>query len=116
MPCRAQQFEIHTRPFHIRIGQGGPGWISPFVAHALALQNPQLVYGLLFRAVSQTLLHIAADARRLGARIGFLTVLHTDAVLPFPLRQALDRVDKQLDRLIGSERESDGWAHFRLLS
>ena len=23
-----------------------------------------------------------------------------DAVLPFPLRQALDRVDKQLDRLI----------------
>ena len=44
---------------------------------ALALQNPQLVYGLLFRAVSQTLLEIAADPRRLGARIGFLAVLHT---------------------------------------
>jgi len=43
----------------------------------LALQNPQLVYGLLFRAVSQTLLEIAADPRRLGARIGFLAVLHT---------------------------------------
>jgi len=43
----------------------------------LALQNPRLVYGLLFRAVSQTLLEIAADPRRLGAQIGFLAVLHT---------------------------------------
>lgn len=43
----------------------------------LALQNAQLVYGLLFRAVSQTLLEIAADPRRLGAQIGFLAVLHS---------------------------------------
>jgi len=43
----------------------------------LALQNPPLVYGLLFRAVAQTLLEIAADPRHLGARIGFLAVLHT---------------------------------------
>ena len=43
----------------------------------LALQNPRLVYGLLFRAVSETLLTIAADPRRLGAHIGFLAVLHT---------------------------------------
>jgi len=31
----------------------------------------------LFRAVSQTLLEIAADPRHLGAQIGFLAVLHT---------------------------------------
>src|SRR5450755_3569837 len=43
----------------------------------LILQNAQLVYGLLFRAVSQTLLEIAADPRHLGAKIGFLAVLHT---------------------------------------
>ena len=43
----------------------------------LALQNQQLVYGLLFRAVSQTLLEIAADPRHLGAQTGFLAVLHT---------------------------------------
>ena len=43
----------------------------------LILQNAPLVYGLLFRAVSQTLLEIAADPRRLGAQIGFLAVLHT---------------------------------------
>jgi hypothetical protein len=43
----------------------------------LALQNPRLVYGLLFRAASETLLEVAADPRHLGARIGFLAVLHT---------------------------------------
>jgi hypothetical protein len=43
----------------------------------LTLQNQQLVYGLLFRAVSQTLLEIAADPRHLGAQIGFLAVLHS---------------------------------------
>ena len=44
---------------------------------ALALQNPRLIYGMLFRAVSETLLTIAADRRHLGAHIGFLAVLHT---------------------------------------
>jgi hypothetical protein len=43
----------------------------------LALQNQKVVYNLLFRAVSQTLLEIAADRKHLGARIGFLAVLHT---------------------------------------
>jgi hypothetical protein len=43
----------------------------------LSLQNQRLVYGILFRAVSETLLTIAADPRRLGAHLGFLAVLHT---------------------------------------
>lgn len=43
----------------------------------LALQNQRVFYNLLFRAVSQTLLEIAADPRHLGAQIGFLAVLHT---------------------------------------
>ena len=43
----------------------------------LALQNQSLIYGILFRAVSETLLTIAADPRRLGAQVGFLAVLHT---------------------------------------
>lgn len=49
----------------------------PALLAPLALQNPQLVYGLLFRAVSQTLLQIAATPRHLGARLGFLAILHT---------------------------------------
>jgi hypothetical protein len=43
----------------------------------LALQNQRLFYGLLFRAISQTLLETAADPRLLGVQIGFLAVLHT---------------------------------------
>jgi hypothetical protein len=44
---------------------------------ALALQNAREIYGILFRAASETLLTIAADPKRLGAAIGFLAVLHT---------------------------------------
>ena len=43
----------------------------------LALQNPRLLYGLLFRTVAQTLQDIAADPKHLGAEIGGLAVLHT---------------------------------------
>ena len=43
----------------------------------LALQNAREIYGILFRAASETLLSIAADPKRLGAAIGFLAVLHT---------------------------------------
>jgi len=43
----------------------------------LALQNKQELYGLLFRAVSQTLLRIGADPNHLGAQLGFTAVLHT---------------------------------------
>src|SRR6188472_3822176 len=43
----------------------------------LALQNRRVVYSLLFRAASETLLELAADPRRLGAQIGVTAVLHT---------------------------------------
>jgi hypothetical protein len=45
--------------------------------NALALANKRVVYGVLFDAVSRTLLEVAANPRHLGARIGFLAVLHT---------------------------------------
>src|SRR5262249_3579287 len=49
----------------------------PHLLAPLALQNKALVYGLLFRAAAETLLEIAADPQHLGAKIGFLAVLHT---------------------------------------
>ena len=45
--------------------------------NALALANPRVVYGVLFDAVAQTLLEVAANPKHLGARIGFLSILHT---------------------------------------
>ena len=43
----------------------------------IAYQNKAVVYDLLFRAASETMLTIAADPRHLGARIGITAVLHT---------------------------------------
>lgn len=43
----------------------------------LALANQRVVYGLLFRAAAETLSQVAAEPKHLGARIGFLAVLHT---------------------------------------
>src|SRR5271169_6671098 len=44
---------------------------------AMAYQNKDLVYGILFRATAETLCTIAADPQHLGAEIGFFAVLHS---------------------------------------
>jgi hypothetical protein len=44
---------------------------------SVAFQNKAVVYDLLFKAASETMLTIAADPRHLGARIGITAVLHT---------------------------------------
>jgi hypothetical protein len=44
---------------------------------AIAFHNKAIVYDLLFRAASETMMTIAADAKHLGARIGITAVLHT---------------------------------------
>ena len=41
------------------------------------LQNKRVLYELLFRSAAATLLEVAANAKHLGAEIGFLCVLHT---------------------------------------
>jgi hypothetical protein len=43
----------------------------------IALRNPKVVYALLFKAASRTLLELARDPKFLGAEIGFTAVLHT---------------------------------------
>ncbi|OJI94144.1 transposase-like zinc-binding protein [Planktotalea frisia] len=43
----------------------------------IAYWNKKAVYGLLFRASAQAVTTIAADPKRLGARVGMTSVLHT---------------------------------------
>jgi hypothetical protein len=43
----------------------------------IAYYNKAVIYALLFQAAAETLLTIAADPKRLGARIGLTMVLHT---------------------------------------
>ena len=49
----------------------------PAAVAALAYQNKDVVYAILFRAAAQTLLTIGADPRHLGCRLGVTLVLHT---------------------------------------
>ena len=49
----------------------------PHALNPLCQRHPRLLYDLLFRASAQTMLEVAADPRHLGARIGFLSILHT---------------------------------------
>jgi hypothetical protein len=44
---------------------------------AIAYQNKEVVYGILFQVTAETLKTIAADAQHLGAEIGFFAVLHS---------------------------------------
>lgn len=43
----------------------------------IAYWNKRAMYGLLFKASAETVMTIAADPRRLGARVGMTSVLHT---------------------------------------
>ncbi|MEM8761669.1 MAG: IS91 family transposase [Pseudomonadota bacterium] len=43
----------------------------------IAYWNKRALYGLLFRAPAETVRTIAADPKRLGARVGFTSVLHS---------------------------------------
>ena len=43
----------------------------------VAFWNKKAVYGLLFKASAQTVMTIAADPKRMGARVGMTSVLHT---------------------------------------
>ena len=69
LAARAKEL-LPTRYVHVVFTL--PRHLSP-----LALQNKREVYALLFRASAETLIEIARDPRRLGAEIGFFSVLHT---------------------------------------
>jgi hypothetical protein len=49
----------------------------PHALNPLCQRHPRLLYDLLFRASAQTMLEVAADPKHLGAKIGFLSILHT---------------------------------------
>ncbi len=74
--ARAQWLEdrrselLDTQYFHVV-------FTVPQPIAAIALQNKEIVYGILFRAASETLRTIAADPKHLGAQIGFFAVLRT---------------------------------------
>jgi hypothetical protein len=49
----------------------------PDELNPVTFRNKQVLYNILFRAASESLLTIAADRKHLGAQIGFTAILHT---------------------------------------
>jgi predicted Zn-ribbon and HTH transcriptional regulator len=49
----------------------------PHLLNPLILQNKKELYGLFFKAVNETLTEAALNPKNLGAKIGFMTILHT---------------------------------------
>jgi predicted Zn-ribbon and HTH transcriptional regulator len=67
----AQQRDLlNTKYFHVV-------FTVPHELNPLALTSSRRFLDLLFDASSQALLEVAADPKRLGAEIGFLSILHT---------------------------------------
>ena len=66
-----------AKPICCRCGYFHVVFTLPARIADIAWQNKAVIYDLLFRAASETMLTIAADPRHLGARIGLTAVLHT---------------------------------------
>lgn len=49
----------------------------PDLLNDLALENQSILYAILFRAVSETILKLCADEKHLGALCGLIAILHT---------------------------------------
>jgi hypothetical protein len=49
----------------------------PHALIPLCQRNPKILYDLLFQTSAATMLEVAADPKHLGAKIGFLSILHT---------------------------------------
>jgi hypothetical protein len=49
----------------------------PHELNPLCLRNARILYDLLFRASADAMLEVAANPKRLGAQIGFISILHT---------------------------------------
>ena len=49
----------------------------PHELNPLCRRNARILYDLLFRASADTMIEVAANPKRLGAQIGFISILHT---------------------------------------
>jgi Transposase zinc-binding domain len=53
----------------------------PSKLNPIVIMNQKVMYNLLFRCVSETLMELSINPRHLGAKIGFTCILHTRAAL-----------------------------------
>lgn len=61
---------LNVRYFHVV-------FTIPDTLNGIVFQNQKVLYSILFKSVSETLLELAADKKYLGAKLGFTSILHT---------------------------------------
>jgi hypothetical protein len=49
----------------------------PDLLNPLVLRNQEVLYSILFKAVSETLTELSENPKYLGAKLGFISILHT---------------------------------------
>jgi hypothetical protein len=74
--ARAQWIEDRQSEL-LEVGYFHVVFTVPAEIAAMAYQNKEVLYGILFQATAETMRTIAADPRHLGAEIGFFAVLHS---------------------------------------
>jgi len=75
--CQAAQWTAAREDELLDVGYFHVVFTLPRELGGLARQNQAVLYALLFRAAAETLKKVAGIQRLLGAKLGFLAVLHT---------------------------------------
>lgn len=93
----------------------------PHELNPLCLKNKKVMYGLLFKAASQTIIELSKDTKHLGADIGLITVLHTwgQNMMEHPHLHCIMPAgglsfDKQ--HWIHTNKKDDFFIHYKVLS
>jgi len=91
----------------------------PDKLNPLVLRNQEALYGLLFKAVSETLTELAANPKHLGAVIGFISILHTwgQNLMDHPhLHSIVPGGGLSLDGRKWKSRKNDFFVHVKVMS
>lgn len=93
----------------------------PHELNPLCLANKKVMYGLLFKAASQTVLELSGDTKHLGADTGLITVLHTwgQNMMEHPhLHCIMPAGGLGFDRQhwVHTTKKDDFFIHFKVLS
>lgn len=93
----------------------------PHQLNGVFLQNKKEMYGILFKAASQTVLELSRDTRHLGAETGLITVLHTwgQNMREHPhLHCIMPAGGLSFDKMhwIHTQKSKDFFIHYKILS
>jgi len=93
----------------------------PHELNLLCLQNKKQMYGILFKAASQTVLELAKDIKHLGADTGLITILHSwgQNMMEHPhLHCIMPAGGLSFDKThwVHTDKKNDFFIHYKIIS